>query len=154
MNQDKKYAFDDISKSQKDLCRLSRPFDMAVPEHNRPFDSIYLGKEDIGAQIGLGPGRLSVAPTRTILGDHASEPTEFWQQMGSLHDGADEGQHSSPYSDTALPRIVSKQEPSGKTSKFGMSVGSSRLVSNFLKSRHRNNTMDRSTTNGSSAAFL
>ena len=154
MNQDKKYTFDDFNKSQKDLSRLSRPFDMTVPEDNRPFDSIYLGKEDIGAQIGLGPGRLSVAPTRTGLGDHASDSTEFWQRMGSLHDGADEGQQSSPYSDTALPRILSKQEPSGKTSRFGMSVGSSRLVSNFLKSRRRNNTTDRSLTNGSSAAFL
>lgn len=153
-NQDKKYAFDDFNESQKDLSRLSRPFDMTVPEHNRPFDSMYLGKEDIGAHIGLGPGRLSVAPVRTIAGEHASKSAEFWQRMGSLRIGADEGQQSSPHSDTALPRIASGQGVSGKISKFGISEGSSRLVSNFLKSRRRNNATDCSTTEESTAAFL
>jgi hypothetical protein len=154
VNQDKKNAFDDFKESQKDLSRLSRPFDMAVPEHNRPFDSMYLGKEDVEVQTGLGPGRLSVAPMRTIVGENSSKSADFWQRMGTLHDGADEGQYSSPYSDTALPPIVNGQEASSKTGKSGMSAGSSRLVSNFLKSRRRNNATDRNATEGSAAAFL
>jgi hypothetical protein len=153
-NQDKKYVFDDFKESQKDLSRLSRPFDMAVPEHNRPFDSMYLGKEDIGVQIGLAPGRLSVAPTRTIVGENANKSPDLWQRMGTVHDGADEGQHSSPHSDTALPPIVSGRGVSSKTAKSGMSAGSSRLVSNFLRNRRRGNAADGNATEGSTAAFL
>lgn len=154
MNQDKKYAFDDFKESQKDLSRLSRPFDMAVPEHNRPFDSMYLGKEDIGAQTGLGPGRLSVAPTKTMIGENPSKSADFWQRMGTLNDGADESHNSSPYSDTALPPVVNVQDVSSRTAKSGMSAGSSRLVSNFLRSRRRGNATDRNATEGSTAAFL
>lgn len=153
MNQDKKYAFDDFNDSQKDLSRLSRPFDMAVPEHNRPFDSMYLGKEDIGAQIGLGPGRLSVAP-RAMLEERSNKSAEFWQRMGMTNDETEESPQSSPYSDTALPRIVNEKGLSAKTGKSGMSMGSSRLVSNFLRSRRKNSPTDRSITEGSDAAFL
>ena len=154
MNQDKKYAFDDLKDNQKDLFRLSRPFDMAVPEHNRPFDSIYLGKEDIGTQVGLGPGRLSVAPGKVMLGEQSSRSAEFWDQLGTVYDGAGDGQRSSPMSDTALPRIVSGQHTGSGKKGFDMSAGSRRLVSNFLKSRRKNNVADRSATEGSAAAFL
>lgn len=152
--QDKRPVFDDFGESQKNLSRLSRPFDMAVPEQNRPFDSTYLGKEDIGVQTGLGPGRLSVAPARTVVGEKANKSPDFWQRMGTLNDGADEGQRSSPYGDTALPPIVSGQDVSSKTAKSGLSVGSSRLVNTFLRNRRRGNAADRDATGGSNAAFL
>lgn len=154
MNQDKKYAFDDLHDSQKDLCRLSRPFDMAVPEHNRPFDSMYLGKEDVSNQVGPGPGRLSVAQGKMVLSEQGNRSAEYWDQLGNPYHGASEPQKSSPLSDTALPRIVSEQHTGSGKKGFDMNAGSKRLVSNFLKSRRKNNVADRSTTEGSTAAFL
>ncbi len=152
VSQDKSHAFEEFDKSKKDLSRLSRPFDMAVPEHNRPFDSMYPGKEDVGIQIGLGSRRLSVAPGKVVLGEKDNKSAEFWDCMGVMHDGTDEGQQSSPMRDTALPRIAPGHAWSDMKT-FEVGAGSKRLVSNFLRSRRKNNT-GRSTTDDSTVAFL
>ena len=53
-------------------ARLSRPFDMDVPGHNRPFDSMYLGKRPTKDTEGAkgAASRLSVAPAGTLPSTH------------------------------------------------------------------------------------
>ena len=92
------------------MSRLSRPFDMDVPDANRPFDSELLGNETPHRQYTGKDGRLSVAPATMT---HA--PT----QIGDV----------SPGSDTALPKIRDGGERVATSSK--------RMVSNFLRSRRR-----------------
>ncbi|EXJ62926.1 hypothetical protein A1O7_03369 [Cladophialophora yegresii CBS 114405] len=99
------------------VARLSRPFNMDVPPHNRPFDSMYLGKRTFGHPDTFGDNRLSVAP-RT--------PEDVAQlRKETLPDGTD-----------AVPsRSYSAGRSAAKI--FGL-LGSKRMVSNFLKSRREN----------------
>ena len=102
-------------------ARLSRPFNMDVPEPNRPFDSMYLGKQD----INLNGDRLSTAP------NPAHGRTKGYGGLGPNPFGAE---------DTALPEIRSSTgenkltgTQSTETERAGWS--SKRMVSDFLKKR-------------------
>ncbi|OAP56912.1 hypothetical protein AYL99_09024 [Fonsecaea erecta] len=100
------------------VARLSRPFDMDVPPHNRPFDSMYLGKRTSGHPDIFGGNRLSVAPRTTL-----DEPgLDMQTDPGDGHEGT-----------TALPpRSYSVGKSAAKV--LGL-LGSKRMVSNFLRSR-------------------
>jgi hypothetical protein len=120
------------NESDRNLSRLSRPFDMDIPDGNRPFDSEYLGIEQ-SSGVGGKAGRLSVAP---VAG--AGTPG---------YSGDDER------GDTALPKI---EERSASNENRKM-MSSKRMVSNFLRSRRRvlpaQNQAD-SAMSGSSLAFV
>ncbi|KIW26942.1 uncharacterized protein PV07_06729 [Cladophialophora immunda] len=108
------------SENAKDhlVARLSRPFNMDVPPHNRPFDSMYLGKRTPGHPDTFGSNRLSVAPRTTLDGGGMDMQTD----LGVGDDGA-----------TALPsRSYSVGKSAAKV--LGL-LGSKRMVSNFLRSR-------------------
>ncbi|EXJ71954.1 uncharacterized protein A1O5_04456 [Cladophialophora psammophila CBS 110553] len=108
------------SENAKDLlkARLSRPFNMDVPPHNRPFDSMYLGKRTPGHPDTFGSSRLSVAPRTMLDGGGLDMPTDL--------DGVAEGE-------TALPsRSYSVGKSAAKV--LGL-LGSKRMVSSFLRSR-------------------
>jgi hypothetical protein len=96
-------------------ARLSRPFDMDIPNGNRPFDSEYLGT---GQSYGIGgkAGRLSVARVAA-----ASTGTPGYY-------GDDEG------GDTALPKI----EERGMNNENRTILSGKRMVSNFLRNRKKN----------------
>ncbi|ETN40594.1 uncharacterized protein HMPREF1541_04871 [Cyphellophora europaea CBS 101466] len=105
-------------------ARLSRPFNMDVPEPNRPFDSMYLGKT---AADDMASGRLSVAPRPSQRG-----PGGYGGLGANPFDGE---------LDTALPDIELKQKlPSGDSGKGGFAGlwSSKRMVSDFLKKRRMN----------------
>ncbi|KIW96897.1 uncharacterized protein Z519_02288 [Cladophialophora bantiana CBS 173.52] len=108
------------SENAKDLlkARLSRPFNMDVPPHNRPFDSMYLGKRTPGHPDTFGSSRLSVAPRTMLDGGGLDMPTDL--------DEVAEGE-------TALPsRSYSVGKSAAKV--LGL-LGSKRMVSSFLRSR-------------------
>ncbi|KAJ9612074.1 hypothetical protein H2200_003669 [Cladophialophora chaetospira] len=104
------------------VARLSRPFNMDVPPHNRPFDSMYLGKRTFGHPDAFGTNsRLSVAP-------------RISEDLNERNIGAEEDQT------TALPsRSYSAGRSAAKM--FGL-LGSKRMVSNFLKSRRADKEMN------------
>ncbi|ETI23217.1 hypothetical protein G647_05015 [Cladophialophora carrionii CBS 160.54] len=105
------------------VARLSRPFNMDVPPHNRPFDSMYLGKRTFGHPDTFGDNRLSVAPR---ISEDVTEPNK----------------ELAPDETDAMPsRSYSAGRSAAKM--FGL-LGSKRMVSNFLKSRRG----DRSTSAG------
>lgn len=111
----------------QNLARLSRPFDMDVPDGNRPFDSEYLGIEQ-PVHKAEKAGRLSVAPAHmatALTPDYA---------------GDDEG------GATALPKIEGR---SGERKV----MNSKRMVSNFLRSR-RKIVVKEDESAGSSPAFV
>lgn len=110
------------------VARLSRPFNMDVPPHNRPFDSMYLGKRTTGHPDTLGNFRLSVAP-----------------QVPEALQGAEP---------TALPTESSTVGRS--TSKMMGLFTSKRMVSNFLKSRRgeRSTSEGGQSLSGGSPAFI
>lgn len=106
------------------VARLSRPFNMDVPPHNRPFDSMYLGKRTFGHPDMFGD-RLSVAPQVT-------------EEAGSMsNQGTGDGASGLPSGSQSGSRGGSKM--------FGL-LGRKRMVSNFLKSRRG----ERSTSTGDS----
>ncbi|KAL2426623.1 hypothetical protein ABEF95_010849 [Exophiala dermatitidis] len=111
---------DSPSEKVKDhlVARLSRPFNMDVPPHNRPFDSMYLGKRTPGHPGTIGNSRLSVAPCVPPKpeSDNVDEPTEY---------GAT-GAGTGPLETSTSSRNTSKV--------FGL-FNSKRMVSNFLRSR-------------------
>ena len=113
----------------RNLARLSTPFDVDILDGNRPFDSEYLGT-DQSYGIGGKADRLSVASTGT--------PGYY---------GDDEG------GDTALPKI----EGNDTNNKNRTIISSKRMVSNFLRSRKKNapaqGQMD-GEKSGSSPAFV
>ncbi|KAH0846734.1 hypothetical protein AYO21_07897 [Fonsecaea monophora] len=113
-------SYESPSENAKDhlVARLSRPFNMDVPPHNRPFDSMYLGKRTQGHPDTFGNNRLSVAPRITL--DGAGQELETG--LGDGNEGA-----------TALPsRSYSVGKSAAKV--LGL-LGSKRMVSNFLRSR-------------------
>lgn len=114
------------------VSRLSRPFNMDVPPHNRPFDSMYLGKRTPGHPDAFGNSRLSVAP-------HVS-PTHGGSR-------ADVAQGSPNVETTALPSASSSAGTN--TSKVLSLFSSKRMVSNFLKTRRG----ERSTSEGSQSVM-
>jgi hypothetical protein len=122
------------NESDRNLSRLSRPFDMDMSNENRPFDSDYPGTEQLYSFRGKA-GRLSVAaPTG------AGTPGYF---------GDDES------GDTALPKI----EDRGMNKESRKMTSSKRMVSNFLRSRRKNAPLQShaatsSATTGSSFAFV
>ncbi|KAJ4514364.1 hypothetical protein HRR83_001988 [Exophiala dermatitidis] len=111
---------DSPSEKVKDhlVARLSRPFNMDVPPHNRPFDSMYLGKRTPGHPDTIGNSRLSVAPCVPPKpeSDNVNEPTEY---------GAP-GAGTGPLESSTSTRNTSKV--------LGL-FNSKRMVSSFLKSR-------------------
>ena len=111
-------------------ARLSRPFNMDVPEYNRPFDSMYLGK---GEADQFGCERLSVAP-------HAN--TRVSKGYGGLGPNPFDGDK-----DTALPHVST---PSPASAKMAGLWSSKRMVSDFLRNR-RERTASRKTEEGSPA---
>ncbi|KIW12468.1 hypothetical protein PV08_09745 [Exophiala spinifera] len=100
------------------VARLSRPFNMDVPPHNRPFDSTYLGKRTPGHPDPMGNSRLSVA--RPI--PESVEELPCRNTDGRLGDEATATQPAS----FGVVRGTSKV--------LGI-FGSRRMVSSFLKSR-------------------
>ena len=99
------------------VARLSRPFDMDVPRHNRPFDSMYLGKRTPGHADTLGHSRLSVAPRAS-------------KSYGGLR---------MPYEKTqadVLPAGASSSSTiSRSASKIAGLFSGKRMVSSFLRNR-------------------
>lgn len=103
-------------------ARLSRPFNMDVPESNRPFDSIYLGKGEMSN---------SASGTRLSVAAHSSQrgPGGY----GGLGASPFDGEH-----DTALPDMALSQQASNMGNVKGGFSGiwnSKRIVSDFLKKR-------------------
>jgi hypothetical protein len=120
-------------------ARLSRPFNMDVPELNRPFDSMYLGKGDTAP---VASSRLSVAANGSQRG-----PGRY----GGLGANPFDGER-----DTALPDISFQEHaPNGGSSKGGFAGlwSSKRMVSDFLKKR-RTKTSSDEPSNGGSPAFV
>jgi hypothetical protein len=119
-------------------ARLSRPFNMDVPESNRPFDSTYLGKSESAAH----GSRLSVAPPTTT-----SRPNGYGGFGSSPFDGEQ---------DTALPDITLQQKSASGSSSKGALGGiwnSKRMVSDFLRKR-RLRTLSEEKTGTASPAFI
>jgi hypothetical protein len=115
------------------VARLSRPFNMDVPPHNRPFDSTYLGKRTPGHPDTMGAPRLSVA-----------------RPLPEVPEGVD----SSAVEATDPP---SGTVPVGRSaSKVSGMFGSKRMVSNFLKSRKvsKSTSEDGQNMVGGSPAFI
>ena len=110
-------------------ARLSRPFDMDCPDHNRPFHSMYLGKgpnvmsfETGGADKGPG-GRLSVAPPGNLIMIPKGE--KDYGGLGALMETPTSlGSHAEELTSTP-------EEVRGLSAK----MSSKRLVSDFLKRR-------------------
>ncbi|KAK5949415.1 hypothetical protein OHC33_009588 [Knufia fluminis] len=124
-------------------ARLSRPFDMDTPNLNRPFDSMYLGKREIGHQDTTG-GRLSVAQAQQaqnhVLGYDKRRSFERGPGgYGGLGPSPFDGQTPvKQEEETALPHFPTPEDQlKHKSSKMGMSLGSKRMVSNFLRSRRK-----------------
>lgn len=116
-------------------ARLSRPFNMDVPEPNRPFDSMYLGKGDMDPTAN---GRLSVAAHSSQRGPGG---------YGGLDANPFDGER-----DTALPDIDFEDKlPSGSSSKGGLAGlwNSKRMVSDFLKKRRVKSSTDEKSNEGS-----
>lgn len=120
------------------VARLSRPFDMDVPPHNRPFDSMYLGKRTPGHADTLGNSRLSVAPRTSKSYGGLRMPDE---ETGG---------------DTALAIAPSSSSISRNASKVLGLFSSKRMVSNFLKSRRmqRRVSADERDTFGGGPTFI
>jgi hypothetical protein len=121
------------------VARLSRPFNMDVPTHNRPFDSMYLGKRTPGHPDTMGSSRLSVA-----------------QQIPEDCGGVDLKHTTDPASDQEIGFTSGSTTAGRSASKVLGLFSSRRMVSNFLKSRRG----ERSTSDGgqsvvgSSPAFI
>jgi hypothetical protein len=98
-------------------ARLSRPFNMDVPSHNRPFDSMYLGTS--GHVDTTKDGRLSVAPPMACNSIHRPKRIS----------GGDLALLSTPHPASHGTRwfVSAKRAIMQKPSK--------RMVSDFLKSR-------------------
>lgn len=126
-------------------ARLSRPFNMDIPELNRPFDSMYLGKREVGFNDTTG-GRLSVAKHTHTYGCRKRRSFDRGPGgYGGLGPSPFDGQAPE---ETALPQIPTPEsqcKTSGK--KIGASLGTKRMVSNFLRSRRKGGN---STEDGSS----
>ncbi|KAJ9502227.1 hypothetical protein H2202_002292 [Exophiala xenobiotica] len=115
------------------VARLSRPFNMDVPPHNRPFDSTYLGKRTPGHPDTMGAPRLSVA-----------------RPLPEVPEGVDSSaaEASDPPSGTL---------PVGRSASKVMGMfGSKRMVGNFLKSRKvsKSTSEDGQNMVGGSPAFI
>lgn len=106
-------------------ARLSKPFDMDTPNLNRPFDSMYLGKREAGFADSAS-GRLS---TRRLTGGYGGLGHSPFETPGKVGEG------------TALPHFPTPDtdEKAKYSTKLGRSIGSKRIVSNFLRSRRRAN---------------
>jgi len=118
----------------RNLVRLSTPFDVDILDENRPFDSKYLGT---GYSCGIDgkADRLNVA---RVAAANTGTPEYY---------GDDEG------GDRALPKIEGK----GTNNKNRTIISSKRMVSNFLRSRKNDTSaqgqMD-GEKSGSSPAFV
>ncbi|EXJ80577.1 hypothetical protein A1O1_08723 [Capronia coronata CBS 617.96] len=129
------------SEKAKDhlVARLSRPFNMDVPPHNRPFDSMYLGKRTPGHPDTIGSSRLSVAPYVPTTLDGSDAQARKGQGVTDAN-----GLSSEPAS---IGRNAARM--------LGL-FNSKRMVSNFLKSRRTERSRSESgqSTAGGSPAFL
>lgn len=118
-------------------ARLSRPFNMDIPEGNRPFDNMYLGKRELGFHDTSGD-----RPSVTMQ----HHPQDYARQRdldrgprgyGGLGPSPLETPKQSE-EETALPHIPTPEEDRAKRgSKSGLSLGTRRMVSNFLRSRRK-----------------
>lgn len=126
-------------------ARLSRPFNMDTPEGNRPFDSMYLGKRELGFSDTSG-GRLSVANKQTIYG--CNKQRSFERGPGG-YGGLGPPPFGTPpknEEETALPHLPTPESNRAKPAiKSGLSLGSKRIVSNFLRSRRKGNSSETDT---------
>ncbi|EXJ79823.1 hypothetical protein A1O3_08108 [Capronia epimyces CBS 606.96] len=129
------------SEKAKDhlAARLSRPFNMDVPPHNRPFDSMYLGKRTPGHPDTIGNSRLSVAPRVPPKSDasHVQDSTE----------------HGATGTDT----LPSESSTAGRSAAKVLGLlNSKRMVSNFLKSRRKERSASEGgqSVAGESQAFI
>jgi hypothetical protein len=130
-------------------ARLSRPFNMDVPEPNRPFDSMFLGKQD----LSLGSERLS-----TAVNAGPRRPKGYGGLGPNPFDGDRE--------DTALPQIrtsnggnaLANDPRASEKGRAGWS--STRMVSDFLKKRRQARSASteenegRASKEGQSPAFV
>lgn len=124
-------------------ARLSRPFNMDTPEGNRPFDSMYLGKRDLGFSDTLN-GRLSVATKQHTYG--YNKQRSFDRGPGG-YGGLGLPPSWTPdksEEDTALPHITTPETNRAKVTanKSSLTLGSKRMVSNFLRSRRKENSSE------------
>ncbi|KIW57314.1 hypothetical protein PV05_05881 [Exophiala xenobiotica] len=121
------------------VARLSRPFNMEVPPHNRPFDSTYLGKRTPGHPDTMGDPRLSVARPVAEVSEGLLLPSQ--------HDSSAVKATDLQWGTLPVGRSASKV--------LGM-FGSKRMVSNFLKSRKisKSTSEDGQSVHGGSPAFI
>ena len=112
-------------------ARLSRPFDMDCPDHNRPFHSMYLGKgPTVVSSTLVGPGkvpgnRLSVAPPGNLTNVTKSE-----NGYGGLGAVTETPSSLGPNTEELTP---TPEEVRGLSAK----MSSKRLVSDFPEKTHR-----------------
>lgn len=117
-------------------ARLSRPFNMDTPEGNRPFDSMYLGKRELGFHDTSG-GRLSVA---TKQNSYSYNKQRGFDRGPGGYGGLGPSPFETPgreQEETALPHIPTPEDRAKNSLKSGLSQGSKRMVSNFLRSRRK-----------------
>ena len=122
-------------------ARLSRPFNMDVPESNRPFDSVYLGKGELGTSNS--GTRLSVAAYGSQRGPGG---------YGGL--GRNPFDHNQ---DTALPDMALSQHAINTTNirkGFSGIWNSKRIVSDFLKKRRTRMSNSDEHSSDASPAFV
>ena len=114
---------------------------MDTPELNRPFDSMYLGKRELG-HCDTSGGRLSVAQANTHRAPLGYDKRRSFDRgpggYGGLGPSPFDGLGLSSEEETALPHIPTPEHRSKhQKSKVGVSLGSKRMVSNFLRSRRK-----------------
>lgn len=121
-------------------ARLSRPFNMDTPELNRPFDSMYLGKREVGLSDASG-GRLSVAHNQKLGYDKRRSFERGPGGYGGLGPSPFERTPSRRDSETALPHFPTpEQGKSTASGRIGASTATKRIVSNFLRSRRKDSS--------------
>ena len=133
-------------------ARLSRPFNMDTPEGNRPFDSMYLGKRELGFSDTSG-GRLSVATKQQVYG--YNKQRSFDRGPGGYGGLGPPPFGTPPKSEdeTALPHITTPETRAKATTKTSLTLGSKRIVSNFLRSRRKGNSSENETPSTSHQEF-
>lgn len=125
-------------------ARLSRPFNMDTPELNRPFDSMYLGKREVGFADTAG-ARLSVAnKSIDVRGPNG------YGGLGPPPIGTPKRFDR----ETALPHFPTPEDDAKKQHNFvkgavTLGIGSKRMVSNFLRSRRKGGSSDKENQPGS-----
>lgn len=136
------------AKSRRTLAaRLSKPFDMDVPHHNRPFDSTYLGRRQLEDD-----NRLSVAPAN----DGKHRPKTYGD-LGSppfSHNKLAINTRHIPPGPTALPMPSNPSESQRTVSGLSIGQAGKRLVSTLLRNRRKQETSEAELLPLDSPAFI